>query len=201
MKPLKLWSLILLMSCSGPQFRPNNNPPKETPKALQDQTSDIRSLSKRTNNDLVEELYQGLAYEHTELKAIEKEIANVSADKNNLNNEFANYDYKSQGFYNAASGKLGLISDSTLKLKLSNLIQESLNKYDVKTASAKSLLKLIEHKNLSVNDYHIALMIIKTLPLIEKYQADNLPDSKLFKDMLKRQNMLIKRMDSLATKN
>jgi len=93
MKPLKLWSLILLMSCSGPQFRPNNNPPKETPKALQDQTSDIRSLSKRTNNDLVEELYQGLAYEHTELKAIEKEIANVEREVLRIESMFSAHDF------------------------------------------------------------------------------------------------------------
>jgi len=196
MKQIILLGLVFLMACSTPEFKPKKLP-KETPKALQKETSDISSMRGRSNNDLVEELYQGLVDETPGLKLINKEMSDIRANKNNLNNEFSNYDYKSKTYYDAASGKLSTVSDSTLKLKLSNLIKESLVKYNAKTGSVQSLLKLMDRKSLSISDYHIALMVIKTLPLIEKYQEDNLPDSKAFKDLLKQQSALLKKMDSL----
>ena len=195
MKQIILLGLVLLMACSTPEFKPKKLP-KETPKALQKETSRISGF-RGSNNDLIEELYQGLVDESPGLKLINKEMADIRANKNNLNNEFLNYDYKSKTYYDAASGKLSTLRDSTLKLRLSNLIKESLVKYDAKTGSAQSLLKLMDRRSLSISDYHIVLMVIKTLPLIEKYQEDNLPDSKAFKDLLKQQSALLKKMDSL----
>ena len=78
------------------------------------------------------------------------------------------------------------------------LIANNLTKYTSSTTKHKELLKIMETKSLIISDLHNILKIVKTLPLIEKYQRDNLPDTKSFEGFIKRQNETIKLVDTLA---
>jgi hypothetical protein len=60
------------------------------------------------------------------------------------------------------------------------------------------ILKEIDTTNKALNDLHVAMKIILTLPLIEKYQKENLPSTKPMEGYLKEMNKALKSMDSLV---
>ena len=84
--------------------------------------------------------------------------------------------------------------------KIKALITSSLNKYNSAITKHNELLKTIQAKDLTITDLHTILKITRTLPLIEKYQTDNLPSTKSLEGFINRQNEAIKLADSLSKK-
>ncbi|GAB2670787.1 hypothetical protein GCM10027036_25140 [Flavihumibacter cheonanensis] len=53
---------------------------------------------------------------------------------------------------------------------------------------------------MTISDLHNVLKIIRTLPLIDKYQNDNIPNTKSLEDYLKKQDKVITIADTLTKK-
>jgi len=189
---------IFLLSCGGQTD--NKEPTKqETPKALQDDKLEIKSYS-RSGSDLTEELYQELIDKTPALKKLEDDINAFRPKPNDLQDKFNNFDNKSKSYYTSSNYKATAISDSILKTKIISLITESNKKYTSKTTELNSLLNQISKNGATLNDHHSVLKIVLTLPIIEKYQDDNKPNKKEFKDLIIEQEKLILRTDSLTPK-
>ncbi len=189
--------LILLFSCGG---KIENNSPtiKETPEALQDNKLDIKRYSR--SGDLTEELYQELVEKTPALEKLEDEIDAYKPMPNDLKEKFNQYDRKSNEYYHSSNYNAEAISDSLLKSKIMSLINASNRKYTNKTAELNSLINQISKNGGTLTDHHSVLKILLTLPIIEKYQDDNKPDKKEFKDVINEQEKLILRTDSLTPK-
>jgi len=52
----------------------------------------------------------------------------------------------------------------------------------------------------TLDDHHTVLKIVLTLPVIEKYQNENMPDKNEIRNVIKEQERLIERTDSLTPK-
>ena len=193
-----IFILTLLVSCGGGQTENNKPTQQETPKALQDSKLEIKSYSR--SGDLTEELYQELVGKTPALKKLEDDLDAFIPKPNDLKDKFNQYDSKSNSYYNSANYKATAISDSLLKKKIISLIMTSNNKYSAKTAELNSLLKQISKDGATLNDHHSVLKIVLTLPMIEKYQDDNKPNKKEFKDLINQQEKLIIQTDSLTPK-
>lgn len=193
-----IFILTLLVSCGGGQTENNKPTQQETPKALQDSKLEIKSYSR--SGDLTEELYQELVGKTPSLKKLEDDLDAFIPKPNDLKDKFNQYDSKSNSYYNSANYKATAISDSLLKKKIISLIMTSNNKYSAKTAELNSLLKQISKDGATLNDHHSVLKIVLTLPMIEKYQDDNKPNKKDFKDLINQQEKLIIQTDSLTPK-
>lgn len=193
-----IFILTLLVSCGGGQTENNKPTQQETPKALQDSKLEIKSYSR--SGDLTEELYQELVGKTPSLKKLEDDLDAFIPKPNDLKDKFNQYDSKSNSYYNSANYKATAISDSLLKKKIISLIMTSNNKYSAKTAELNSLLKQISKDGATLNDHHSVLKIVLTLPMIEKYQDDNKPNKKEFKDLINQQEKLIIQTDSLTPK-
>ena len=193
-----IFILTLLVSCGGGQTENNKPTQQETPKALQDSKLEIKSYSR--SGDLTEELYQELVGKTPALKKLEDDLDAFIPKPNDLKDKFNQYDSKSNSYYNSANYKATAISDSLLKKKIISLIMTSNNKYSAKTAELNSLLKQISKDGATLNDHHSVLKIVLTLPMIEKYQDDNKPNKKDFKDLINQQEKLIIQTDSLTPK-
>lgn len=189
---------MTLASCNN--TRTQDKPKQETPKALEDKTSSYELVSKRGYDDLVESLYSELVSKNIDLKKLENKIDDLNNSKNDTTNLFDKYNEKNQSYFNAANGHIAEIKDSLLRDKMRNLISKNLTRYNSTIVKHKDLLEIIETKNLTISDLHNILKIIKTLPLIQKYQHDNLPSIKPFEGYIKRQDETIKLADTL-TKN
>jgi len=193
-KTLK-FSLIVMffMTISCGQDKTEKTTIQETPVALQDNDLEIKSYSR---SDIVEELYQELVEKTPQLKRLENDLATFNSVDHA--EKFDNYDNKSSQYYNVANGNATTITDTILRKRILSIIENSQKEYENKTKELKSLRKLISDNNSTINDYHSTLKIILTLPLIQKYQSDNLPEKIIFKDGILEQERLIKQLDSLT---
>jgi len=189
---------LTLASCDNPTTRGREK--QETPKALEDKSSSLDISIKRSDGDLVETLYTELVDKNPELKQLENKIEDLSKSEADSTKSFENYNLKNQAYYNSTSRHIEQIKDSLLRDKVKLLIANSLTNYNSSTSRHKDLLKSIETKNLTLSDLHTILKITKTLPVIEKFQKDNLPATKSLEEYLKQLDATIRYADTLSKK-
>lgn len=194
-----IFCFSLLTSCGRVHRESNSEAKTETPVALQDDKLEIKSYSR--SGDIIEELYQELVDKNPALQKLETDIEEFRSKSDELKGIFDKYNGKSSNYYSSASCRVAAITDSILKKRIVTLISNSSRLYENKTKELNSLLKLISQNGSTITDHHTALKIVLTLPLIEKYQKDNLPSRKKFKTLIKTQTDLIQQTDSLIPEN
>jgi uncharacterized protein YdiU (UPF0061 family) len=191
-------TILVLTLASCDNTRTQDKSKQETPKALEGKTSSYELVSKRGYEDLVESLYSELVSKNIDLKKLEDKIDELNESRKDTTSLFDKFNEKNQSYFSAANRHIAEIKDSLLKDKMRNIISGNLAKYNASIVRHNDLLKIIETKNLTIGDLHNILKIVKTLPLIEKYQHDNLPGTKSFEGYIERQDETIKLADTLS---
>ncbi len=189
MKNLTLISALilisLLLSCQQKAA--------DTPESFQDKSviNDISSL-KRSNPDLITNLYNEILEKNQEIKALEKKITKLknetAENTENINKYFSN----NQDYYNAAYNNIELIQDSVLREKIFEKLSENENSFNTKTEKITSLLADISQKHAELNDCYNALKILVTMHQNEEYQNNNLPDTVAVYNLKGRYDTVIK---------
>jgi len=193
-------TILVLTFVSCDNTRTQDKPKQETPKALEDKSSSYELVSKRGYDDLVESLYNELVSKNIDLKQLEDKIDDLHNSKGDTTELFDKFNGKNQSYFSSADRHISEIKDSLLRDKMKVLIANNLTKYNSSIARHQELLKIVEAKNLTLSDLHNILKIVKTLPLIEKYQKDNFPNTKSIEGFIKRQDEVIKLADTLLKK-
>lgn len=196
LKKIAILSILVLTACNKTETT-DKNQKNQVPKALQDQTT-INIGRYRSNSDLSEEIYQELVSNSVELKKLEDELEKFNP-KDTLS-LFNDYDEKSEEYYRSADNQVNSIKDSILKIKMLDVLKNSNEKYSQKTAELNQLLKTIYKKRGDISDYHTALKIVLTIPVIEKYQNENMPSKSAFEKIIKDQNVLIEKIKNNTPK-
>lgn len=195
---LLILSLIFMtVSCNGNQNE-NRNSEVQNPEALQDDIK-LKSLSKRGGN-LIDELYAELVEKTPELKKLETELESFQDTPSETQNAFYYYNGKSSQFYVSANGFANQIKDSLSKKRILELIQKSNEKYDSESKEINQLVKQISDSQNSIQDNHNILKIVLTIPLIEKYQKENLPKKKEFLETITKQKELNQKISEKTPK-
>ena len=187
---------LTLISCGN--NRKQEKPKQETPKALQDEGSSDEIISKRSYDDLVENLYNELVNKDIDLKKLEGQIDELNKSKNDTVELFDKFNAKNQYYFSSVDRHVSEIKDSILRDKMKILVANNLTRYYSLTARHNELLKIIETKKITISDLHNTLKIVKTLPLIEKYQKDNLPNTKSLEGYINLQEQTIELADTLS---
>jgi len=164
--------------------------------ALQENDINIRKYSR--SGDMIEELYTELVENTPELKSLENDLELSNKNRIDILDVFDQYNGKSNNYYSIARRKSSDITDSILKKKIMNVISLSHSKYSDKTKDVTGLIEQISINRSTLNDHHEVMKIMLTLPVIEKYQNKNNPNPDLFKNMIKEQNKLIHKVDSIT---
>jgi len=193
-------TFIVLTLASCDNSRTQDKPKQETPKGLQDKNSSYEIISKRSYGDLIEGLYSELLDKDKNLKNLENEIKALSESKGDTTESFDNFDNKNKSYYSSANSHIDQLSDSLLKEEMRTIIKNNLANYNLLVARHNQLLNIIETKSTTLNDLHIVLKITKTIPVIDKYQKDNLPSIKPLESYIQKQNEVIKHADTLTKK-
>jgi DNA anti-recombination protein RmuC len=193
LKKIAYFSLILLISCGENETNHRSN---EEPEAFQEKSIDIGRF--RKGNDLVEDLYQELVEKSPELKSLEDELSQLNT--RDTANIFYNYNQKSNDYYRDAENHTNSITDSVMKQKIVNLITKSSDKYVSKKADLKNLMNTINEKRNEINNYHSALKIILTIPLIEEYQKQHLPNKSPYEKVIKKEDLLLEKIKNITPK-
>ena len=177
-----------------------NKSKQETPKALQDKSSSLDIVSKRGSDDLVESLYNEFADKTPELKRLDDMIDNLTKSKNDSTELFDNYNSKNQLYFQSANRHVEVIKDSLLRDKMKRLIALSLTTYNASILQHNNIINSIETKSLTLADLHTVLKIARTLPIIERYQSENLPITKPLEGFSKQLDEAIKYADTITKK-
>ena len=180
---------MMVLSCTPKQE--NNN--LQTPDALQ---SDYSGL-KRMKGDLTEDLYQGLVDKDSLLRNLEEEIIAFRSRSGEVTKVFHNYLDKSENYYASVNGKAKGINDSLLMKKMEMLITAHKKAQEGRTTEINALLKIVSANDTLLNDHHLALKIVKTLAVMEKYQKEHLPNKDELKKLIRQQEEIIQQMNDL----
>lgn len=173
MKLLLPFLVFLLISCS--QKNPETQQQNNVPKALEEKKSDFSIVSKRYHNDIVQSLYAELLKEDKDLSKFEDGIEKTYSDKTDSMEYFHSFVDKNTSYYSSAERYLSSIKDSVLKNRIKQILAESNTRFEAGVAQHKNLIHQIETKENQLADLHFAVKIIKTLPVMEKYQRENRP--------------------------
>lgn len=196
--PIKLF---ILSFCFLGCFACSQNKRKDVPKVLENKKTTIEKATKRGEEDLVDGLYNEAVNTNEYLKKIEADVQQLQNGKADSLSAFGTFDDQNKKFYNTALKYAEGINDSTLKHAIKMLISSSLYNYDSTTNKHDSLLKNILTREATLKDLRSALKIIYTLPLIKKYQEDNLPSSESIEGFSLKQDEIIKLADTLIKNN
>ncbi len=157
-------AFFLFISCksNSRQDRPVN----DTPQALTNTTTSYDIIKKRGYEDLIERLYSELLTKEPGLKNIEEKIDSLRISGNDSMQSFFQFDHKNQSYYNSANTHTTHIKDSVLREKIRFLITASLLGYKTKISAHTLLVDKVNANDSTIADLHLALKIIKTMPLI-----------------------------------
>ena len=193
-------TILVLTFASCDNTRTQDKPKQETPQALEDKSSSYELVSKRGYDDLVESLYNELVTKDIDLKKLEDKIDELNKSKHDTTELFDKYDGKNQSYFSSADRHVVDIKDSLLRNKMRIIVTNQLSKYNSRIGKHNELLKIIDAKQMTISDLHNVLKIVRTLPLIDKYQNDNLTDTKSFEGYIKHQEKAIQLVDTLSKK-
>ena len=154
----------------------------EVPEPLKDKSSAellVKSDTKRfSDGSLVDELYNDLAEKQPELQTLESQMKEFYAARTDSVEAYDNYHAKSDSYYSSANSLLLSIKDSVLKQRLVLLLDASKDKFQKKTSRFSVLIANTDKESRIMEDYHQALKLVATLPVVETYQDKNMPNIK-----------------------
>lgn len=198
---LLLLSLFLFGACkmSGKE-EPAVQPAPQNPAAFEDKSnSDFKLVSKRyDNDDMVSELYKEILAKDASLNELETAIGKLDGQRIDSVQPFYDYDNKNKSYYSSVQTHLQSITDSGLKQRMKSLIDNSMSDYKGTVSKHNGLIALLDSKDIDISNLHVVLKIVKTLPMAEKFQEDNLPSAKPMEKMLATYIRLIQQSDKLS---
>lgn len=160
----------------------------QIPDALNDDKISVRGSFRSYDEDLVDKLYSELIKNDKELQNFDNKIQNTFEKSHEVKKDLITYDSKSKNYYSTAIENANSIKDSILKKRLIEVVKKSETKYNLSISNLKKLSGIIESNNASIADNYKFFKTSITLPIIEKFQQENLPKSKPLENFLTEQN-------------
>jgi hypothetical protein len=198
MKLLLPFFVLTVISCSENKTVPQQQ--NNVPKALEENKTDFSIVSKRYDNDMVQNLYDELLKENKNLQKFETGLLKIKSDKIDSLDYFHSFLDKNNSYYSSADRYLSSIKDSVLKNRIKQILDESKNHFESGLAQHKNLIQQIEIKENQLADLHITVKLINTLPVMEKYQRENHPSLNPIQSINNEFNKLLTEADLLSKK-
>ncbi|WP_114936449.1 hypothetical protein [Mucilaginibacter endophyticus] len=167
--------LFILLSCNHTSSKNNI---QQNAKPLQDNNIDYSSIKGSRGDDLLQDIYVDQATKQPELQNLENMINHFNNGSQDSLSNFQTYDNKTLSYYRSANKALNHMQDTVLRDRLRALINESNHKYLDTIKRFSVLMAHIDSNKIKIEDYHTVLKIAVTLPIIESYQLNNIPDIK-----------------------
>jgi hypothetical protein len=187
--------LVVSFSCEAKKRGPAHGGP------VSKATKSEGGISSRTSgDDLVDRLYREVVDSSDDLVRFEKTVANLGVEKHDSSADYDAYNETNEAYYHSAFVHARLIQDSSLKLRVVELVRKSQADYKILTARHQGLLAAIDGQMVAIHDSHELLKILVTLPPIQQYQRDELPSVRPLEDLSRRLRQVQDKLDSLTKK-
>ncbi len=169
----------------------------DIPKALENKKSTIEIVTKRGYDDLIESLYMELVSKEDDLKMLEKRVKEISVQRSDSTEAFTAFNGRNLAFYNSAANHIGTITDTLLRDSVKNIFNQHIQQYNLSVERQHKLLDTVVANVATTADLYVLIKLFKTLPLIEKFQQSNQPDSASIVRLIEEQKALIAYADSI----
>lgn len=194
--------IIILMalffsSCTGRNQSQNQIPNPE--KAIESENI-LSETFKRGGEDYLVKLYHEILRTDTTFQNLENLFQQVAGSQEDSLQTFTDYQTKNTEYYKTADRYASNIQDSILKQHIYKLITSSDTLFKQKMQMHTAFAKQIQKQNLYLHDLHQALMIYSTIPLIQQYQLQNIPQINSLKSFLTDQKELSQKLETLIEK-
>lgn len=183
--------LLLLSACDNDQRLNAPSPKPDTPEALKAGPGVLDS--KRGQSNLVDELYAEALEKDTSLRNLEDELSVLDKRIADVKSLYGLYDEKSREYYHAANTEALQVQDSLLRLKLKSFIEGSAKRYNELTGDLQLIVGRIDLNTATLNDQRSVLKIVTTIPMMEKFQRNELPSDSSFTAAAKEQERMIEK--------
>lgn len=199
--------LLILLVCLSVACSENGRPTEElnqqeqTPEVLGDDKSkvDLSSYSKRTGNDIIQQLFEEAVSKDEQLKSITARIKKFAEQKTDSLKEYQAYMRNNQSYWSALSKYANQLSDSTLKEDLNILIEALKKKHSGKVSPLTSLAAQLESRERTLRDQEIIMKIIVTESMMTNYQRNEYPNIKPMESVKQKIDSLIEDIKPYAT--
>ncbi len=172
--------------------------PGELPRALENKKSSIEIVAKRGYEDLIESLYAELSDKDETLQQFHRDIRQLSALAKDSAEAFVHFNSRNEAYYSSATAHIGSLADTALKKQIGDLFSAHRGRYDSLVSVHRLLRDSVEQRGSMLADLQVLMKLYTTLPLIEQYQQNHLPDTGSLHHILHRQEDLIRLADSMV---
>ena len=186
---------FILVAIAACKPRQRETPP---PTKLEEGKIDVSSIIKKRGADPVEALYEELVSQSDELKQLEKDLKALQKNVADSMDTYKQFADRNSSYYASADRKMESVGDSTLRRTLRHLINISRANYRDSVTSWNRIDSLAARRQATINDLHTLLKLVKTLPLIEAYQKQNVPKDLPSQKMVSDMDSMIRRLDTLT---
>lgn len=198
MKPnflTSLFVLFLLMACEN--YRPKEvsaETQNETPKVLDDSKVDVSSFSKRytdISSDIIPDLYKEAVEKDVNLKKLNDKLNGINEMKADSLKRYSGYFQNNEKYWFSANSYISEISDSVLRNDLKEIFKKMESSYQSSISRHNTLMEKLEAKERILKNYEILMKLSITLPMIARYQKNELPNIKTLNNMINVYDTLI----------
>lgn len=185
---------IFSFSCSNnrPSIEQQATPQEQTPDVLHANKSlDFSSYSKRTNYDIIQQLFEEAVSKDENLKILTSRIKETDEMRNDSLEAYQTYINNNQNYLNSLSSYANQISDSTLKKNMNQFIDGLKEKYSERVSPLLSVESKIETSERTLRDQEILMKIVVTAPMMNSYQRNEYPNIKTLEYIMQEYDSLI----------
>jgi hypothetical protein len=172
-----LVAVVFSVGCKPAPAKDPSTPGAEIPEALKDEKSSSGFLTKSNlRGSMMDNIYDDLTKKDPALQKLEEQLQHFNAGFPDSLKKFNEYANKSTAYYSSANESLNMLKDTVLRNQLRALLADSKSKYMGKISRFSNLMAHIDSNRIKIEDYHTVLKVVTTLPVIEKYQDNTMPD-------------------------
>lgn len=131
-------------------------------------------MSKRMPKDPLDAVFYSVIKKDSVLETFNTEITKFREMRIDSLNDYNKFNRESEYYYDTALGTANTITDSVLKESILQMLALSRQRYTKKIQKLTQTVNSIAKHDTSIQNYYSALKIAATLPVIEKYQNNNL---------------------------
>lgn len=186
---LPLTVILFLFSCSS---APDSKGVAEAPDALSSEVK-LSSFSKRSEGDIISDLYKEELEKNASLKALDEQITAAYNKGDKSIDAPAAFMYNNNAFYTAAENFYGRnITDTVLSKTMQQFIAKSKADFATKCADVESGIKQVKSNQQKLEDYHAALKLHTANTIMLAYQKNGKPSVAEMKNAVATLNKAIK---------
>jgi hypothetical protein len=150
--------------------------------------------------DMVEIVYSDVVSNNQNLKQLERDLDGIEHNYAELQSRYNVYKNYSISYYEAARQKAKAISDTSLKNRMLQQISESEVRFNTRNALLNKLMEQLRQKEITLDDYHLAVKLVMTLPEMERRQDKDRPATKDFEELKNRMEATAGQMEPIIKK-